>query len=127
MLSRQRLPAKSKRAVLLNVALTCAIIGGLIIGSIGVLRPSFAQSVEQVRVEIKDFKFEPLTLIINSGTTVTWVNADAEPHNVINDEGLFRSGGIDTNETYSYTFSNSGIFHLTCSLHPRMVATIIVK
>jgi plastocyanin len=52
---------------------------------------------------------------------------DDEPHNVVSDTGMFRSGGIDTNERFSFKFDQPGTYHFTCSIHPRMVGTVIVQ
>jgi plastocyanin len=79
------------------------------------------------RIEVKNFMFMPTTLTVNAGDKVTWVNKDDEPHNVVSDTGAFRSGAIDTDESFSYKFDQPGTYHFTCSIHPRMVGTIVVK
>src|SRR5579864_4933353 len=78
-------------------------------------------------IEVKDFMFMPTTLIVNAGAEVSWVNKDDEPHTVVSDTGLFRSGALDTDESFSFKFDKPGTYHFTCSIHPRMVGTIIVK
>ena len=78
-------------------------------------------------VEVKNFMFTPSTLTVNAGAEVSWVNKDDEPHTVVSDTGLFRSGALDTDETFSFKFDKPGTYHFTCSIHPRMVGTIIVK
>ena len=50
-----------------------------------------------------------------------------EPHNVVSDTGSFRSGAVDTDETYSFKLDKPGTYPYHCALHPRMVATIIVQ
>ena len=81
---------------------------------------------DQVKVLIKDFMYVPMALTIKAGTTVTWVNMDVEPHTVVSSDGVFRSGGLDTNENYSYRFDRPGSYPIHCSIHPGMVATIVV-
>ena len=88
---------------------------------------SAAESAPPNSIEVKDFMFNPQTLTVNSGDKVTWVNKDDEPHTVVSDSGLFRSGAMDTNEGYSFKFDKPGTYHFTCSIHPRMVGTIVVK
>lgn len=78
-------------------------------------------------IEVKDFMFMPTTLTVNAGAEVSWVNKDGEPHTVVSDTGLFRSGALDTDESFSFKFEMPGTYHFTCSIHPRMVGTIIVK
>jgi plastocyanin len=79
------------------------------------------------KIEVKDFMFSPTTLTVEAGTQVSWVNKDDEPHTVVSDTGLFRSGALDTDESFSFKFDKPGTYHFTCSIHPRMVGTIIVK
>jgi plastocyanin len=78
-------------------------------------------------IQVKDFMFTPTTLTVNAGEQVTWVNKDGEPHTVVSDSGLFRSGAMDTDESFSFKFDKPGTYHFTCSIHPRMVGTIVVK
>jgi len=78
-------------------------------------------------IEVKDFMFMPTTLMVNAGDKVTWVNKDDEPHTVVSDTGMFRSGAMDTDESFSFKFDKPGTYHFTCSIHPRMVGTIVVK
>jgi len=46
---------------------------------------------------------------------------------VVSDTRLFKSGGMDTNETFSFKFDKPGTYHFTCSIHTRMVGTIVVQ
>jgi len=34
---------------------------------------------------------------------------------------------MDTNESFSFKFDKPGTYHYTCSIHPRMVGTIVVQ
>ena len=75
----------------------------------------------------KDFMFGPASLTVKAGATVTWTNRDDEPHTVVSDTALFRSGAMDTNESFSFKFDKPGTYHYACSIHPRMVGTIVVQ
>jgi len=88
---------------------------------------STAQTADPTRVVVKDFMFMPTPLTVKAGSTVTWTNMDDEPHTVVSDTGLFKSGGMDTNESFSFKFDKPGTYHFTCSIHPRMVGTIVVQ
>ena len=79
------------------------------------------------RIEVKNFMFMPATLTVKAGDQVTWVNKDEEPHTVTSDTGMFRSGAMDTDGSFSFKFDQPGTYHFTCSIHPRMVGTIVVK
>ena len=85
------------------------------------------QAATPGQVLIKDFMFAPATLTVKVGTTVTWANKDEEPHTVFSDMGLFRSGAIDTGEVFSFKFDKPGTYHFLCTIHPRMVGTIVVE
>ena len=78
-------------------------------------------------VMAKDFMFAPTALTVAAGSTVTWTNRDDEPHSVVSESGLFRSGALDTNESFSFRFDKPGTYRYTCSIHPRMVGTIVVQ
>ncbi len=76
-------------------------------------------------VEIKAYMF--MTVTVHTGDTVTWVNRDEVPHTVIERNRLFHSAALDTGDTYSYTFTKAGTYQYFCSLHPQMVAQVIVS
>ena len=77
-------------------------------------------------VGITDFAFSPATLTVPVGATVTWTNHDAEPHTVVASDGSFHSPGMDTDATFTYTFTNVGSFDYICSIHPMMHGTVVV-
>src|SRR2546423_5067813 len=78
-------------------------------------------------VTIKNFDFSPMQISVGAGTTITWHNADEEPHTVTSDSGAFRSGAIDGGGRYSFKFAKPGTYRYLCSIHPQMMGTIIVK
>jgi plastocyanin len=73
------------------------------------------------------FMFSPMALTVTAGTTVTWKNLDGEPHTVTSLDGLFRSGALDENDSYKFKFVKPGTYKYVCSIHPRMLASIVVK
>jgi amicyanin len=77
-------------------------------------------------VNITNFAFAPASLAVKLGDTVTWTNKDEEPHTVVADDGSFHSPGMDSNATYSFTFTNPGSFDYICSIHPFMHGTVVV-
>ena len=78
-------------------------------------------------IVIKNFDFAPMTLTVKTGDTVTWKNEDGEPHTVTSDTGLFRSGGLDQDDSFSFKFDKPGTYAYVCSIHPKMVGKIVVK
>jgi plastocyanin len=77
-------------------------------------------------VTIVDFAFQPASLEVPIGTTVTWTNSGAAPHTVTADDGAFDSGTLQPGGTFSVTFDTPGTFAYHCEIHPSMMATIIV-
>jgi plastocyanin len=110
-----------------NHRASLSLIGMSALGCAALLLATRAWASDEPKVLIKDFMYTPMSLTVRAGTSVTWVNVDDEPHNVISDSGLFRSGGVDTNESFSYKFDKQGTYRITCSIHPRMLATIVVE
>jgi len=78
-------------------------------------------------IVMKNFDFSPMSLTIKAGSSVTWKNLDGEPHTVTSADGLFRSGALDQNDTFTFKFDKPGTYKYVCSIHPRMMAAIIVK
>src|SRR5215469_17599059 len=78
-------------------------------------------------VRIDNFNFTPPTLVVAAGTTVTWTNSDDSPHTVREKDGKFKSAALDTDDTFSQTFTAPGEYVYFCSIHPRMTGKIVVK
>ncbi|MFO1047579.1 MAG: cupredoxin family copper-binding protein [Geminicoccaceae bacterium] len=79
-----------------------------------------------VTVAIANFTFEPATLTVPAGTTVTWVNRDDIPHLVDAGDGSFASPPLDTDDSFSFTLTAPGDVAYFCGLHPHMTGTIRV-
>ena len=89
--------------------------------------PVTVAKLDGPQVRIEDFHFNPATLTVPVGTTVTWISRDDEPHTVTSSENVFASSGLDADETFSYEFSTPGTYTYYCKLHPHMTGTIVVK
>ena len=89
--------------------------------------PGFAADPDTVT--INNFAFDPPTLTVAPGTKVVWVNKDEEPHTVTsaNNDAPFKSAGLDTDDSFSFTFTKPGTYKYFCSIHPHMVGTVVVK
>ncbi|MFL5666766.1 MAG: plastocyanin/azurin family copper-binding protein, partial [Ktedonobacteraceae bacterium] len=79
------------------------------------------------------FVFSPSTLTIKVGTTVTWKNTTQTPHTVtsLDANKTFNSGDntpINSNMTFSFTFTKAGTYKYQCDFHPQtMQGTITVQ
>jgi plastocyanin len=79
-------------------------------------------------VSIDNFTFTPASLTVKAGTTVTWTNRDDIPHGIASsDNGFKKSKALDTDDSYSFTFTTPGTFKYFCYIHPHMVGTIVVE
>ena len=109
-----------------NRALVAALLLGPVIGALLAFGAVAAQDVTDV-ITIDNFTFTPPELTVAVGTTVKWVNHDDIPHTVANKDKAFRSQALDTDDSYSFTFTSAGTFDYFCGLHPHMVGKVIVK
>ncbi|MFL5260701.1 MAG: cupredoxin family copper-binding protein [Hyphomicrobiales bacterium] len=88
---------------------------------------SASASAASLSVQIENFTFDPATLKVVPGTTVTFVNRDDIPHLVAADDGAFRSKALDTGDAFSFTFEKAGQYGYFCALHPHMVGKVVVE
>jgi plastocyanin len=78
-------------------------------------------------VTISNFAFQPASLQIAAGSSVTWTNQDSTAHTVTSDSGAFDSGQLAPGATFNQTFMTPGTFTYHCQIHPFMTATIVVS
>jgi len=79
-------------------------------------------------IKIDNFSFGPATITIPAGSTVTWTNNDDVPHVVSSDDNkLFKSKALDTDDRFSFTFTKPGTYNYYCAIHPKMTAKIVVQ
>ncbi len=84
-------------------------------------------SAANAAVTIDNFVFGPQTVTVPVGTTVTWTNSDDIPHTAVSTDGVFKSKVMDTDEKFSYTFTNAGTYSYYCSIHPKMTGKVVVQ
>lgn len=84
---------------------------------------------ETGEVKIDNYSFSPATLTVPVGTTVSWTNRDETIHTVVaQDAGhSFKSGGLDTDDKFSFTFDKPGSYVYICTVHPYMTGKIVVQ
>ena len=118
------------RTIALAVIVICC--GFVLLADLEGARPwsaGLAQAGEVRAVTIDNYSFTPSTLTIAIGTTVTWTNRDGEVHTVVADDGApsLKSAGLDTDDSFSFTFNKAGTYSYHCSVHPRMTGKIVVR
>ena len=86
-----------------------------------------SSSGEVAQVSIDNFAFTPQKLTVKRGTSISWTNHDDIPHTVDQDDHIFSSSVLDTNQKFQHTFTDPGQFLYYCRLHPKMTGTVVVE
>ena len=77
--------------------------------------------------------YDPSTVTISAGGTVTFVNSDTAPHTVTSGnatdgpDGVWDSSLIMIDMSYSVTLDNPGTYDYFCMVHPWMQGIVIVE
>ena len=71
-------------------------------------------------VTIKDFAFNPQSITVKVGATVTWENNDTVSHDVVADDKTFDTEILAPGEKGSYTFAKAGTYTYKCGIHPKI-------
>ena len=102
---------------------------GAVVGSVLAAGVLFARADGPTStVSIDNFSFAPQTLTVKAGTTVTWTNRDDIPHGIASSNNAFPKGkAMDTDDSYTFTFTTPGTYQYFCYLHPHMVGSIVVE
>jgi plastocyanin len=80
------------------------------------------------QVVMQGIKFNPASVTVSAGDTVTWTNEDSVGHDVTGDG--FKSGdpgGLQNGDTFKHTFPKAGTFDYVCTVHPGMAGSVKVK
>jgi len=78
-------------------------------------------------VSITSTTFNPKTVTVNVGDTVTWKNTLQQAQTVTADNGSFDSGNIAPGQTFSHTFAKVGTFAYRDKNHSGMRGTVVVR
>ena len=135
----------STRATAIAVALIAAVVAGCGSSLVSSRQRAMARSrpaprrarpappaatgapVESATVDIKSFKFKPVTIAVKKGGRVRWTNSDAAAHTSTADDRSFDTQTIDKGKARMVTFTEAGTFPYHCDFHPFMKATVVVK
>jgi plastocyanin len=94
----------------------------------GSAEPRPAQKQNTAEIGLYDNYFRPNAITIAVGATIHWTNHGQHHHTVTSDDRRWNSPQLGTNQAYTYTFSQPGVYHYHCSVHPQdMRGTIVVK
>ncbi len=76
-------------------------------------------------VAIRNFRFDPDTLVVEAGDTVRFHNYDFAPHTATAG-GSFDSSSIPADSAWAFVPA-AGTFAYICSLHPNMKGVLTVR
>lgn len=91
------------------------------------------RAAEAKTVNMKGFKFDPQTITVNVGDTITWQNGDQTTHTATADDGSFNTGDVAAGaSSNAVTFNTPGTFAYYCKYHGAaggagMSGTIVVQ
>ena len=77
-------------------------------------------------VRIVEFSFNPSSITVAAGNSITWTNAGTVSHTTTADSGAWNSGPLRPGASFSQTFNTAGTFSYHCMIHPTMVGTVTV-
>ena len=105
-------------ALLLSLAITVSLASDVRAADnqVTITQPSDAMSL----------KYDPSSLTVTAGSTVTWVNNGSTAVTVTSPDGLFDSETIAAGGSFSYTFDTPGTFRYFCVPYPHMKGVITV-
>ena len=78
-------------------------------------------------VSIENMSFNSPVIKVKKGSTVTWKNNCQFNHDVVANDGSFKSELLKPGDTFSQKFDKAGTFNYYCSVHPSMKAQVIVE
>lgn len=116
----------AKRTIGMGLALALFLLAFAACGS--TKHPSAQVATDQVA--IRNFAFNPETIRVTAGTTVTWTNDDSVQHSVESTTGAFSTSPLllsgSTHASFSHTFTQPGTYPYICGVHNYMTGTVIV-
>jgi plastocyanin len=72
--------------------------------------------------------YEPATITVGEGSTVSWINGDSVVHTVTSkQQGLFDSSIIASGQQWQHTFDEEGEYDYYCILHPWMEGKVSIS
>lgn len=100
---------------------------GLVVALAGAWGLAGAVIAADQAVTIAELSFDPSSVTVTVGDSVTWSNQDGVPHTATADDGSFDTGNIAGGTTASVTFATAGTFTYICAIHRQMSGTIVVE
>ena len=113
-----------------TILATTVLASALGLAACGSSHPKAGAAAPADTILIKNFGFQPSTLVVAPGTKVTVRNEDSATHTVTNlgtPKG-FDTGDINSGATVTFTApANPGAYQYTCEIHQFMHGTLQVR
>jgi plastocyanin len=78
--------------------------------------------------------YSPQNITINAGDAIEWMNTDTLPHTATSGSAagggpseVFNSDLLMADDSYAFTFENTGSYDYFCIVHPWMVGSVTVN
>ena len=98
------------------------------LGACGNDKTSDGEVTSAPAVKILNFQFEPKSLTVKAGTTVTWTNEDTAVHSIKDTSSLATpvSPDLGKSDTFTITYGQPGSYSYICGIHQYMTGTVAV-
>jgi len=74
-----------------------------------------------------DRAYNPDSINVAVGTTVTWMNTDTVSHTSTSNASGWDSGIVAPGGQFSFAFQTAGTYRYHCAIHPGMIGTVVVQ
>lgn len=103
-------------------------VTGVVLAALFLILQAMPAEAATQQVMMQDYAYGPATLTVRVGDTVTWMQHDQAPHDVVTTSApvAFRSPQLSAGQSWSHTFTKPGTYSYYCSVHPDMRATVTV-
>jgi plastocyanin len=88
--------------------------------------PREARAQGSADVLIVDGAYQPESILVQAGDTVTWTNTGSTRHTVTADDGSVDSSPLPPGASFSHTFPTAGLFTYHCAIHPEMTGAVTI-
>lgn len=107
---------------------SCALVLAFALLALGT-GSTFAADAQVIVVQPADsmtLAYDPATVTVTAGSTITWVNQSAAPVTVTSPDGLFDSEQIAPGASFSARFDTPGTYRYFCVQYPHMKGVVVV-
>ncbi|NML19570.1 hypothetical protein HHL16_01735 [Pseudoflavitalea sp. G-6-1-2] len=68
-------------------------------------------------VKMRGMRFDPSSIQVSIGDTVIWINESNGEHNVVANDGTFKSTMLENGQLYALVFEKKGVYKYYCQPH----------